>query len=490
MHLQPNTILQGGKYRIHRFINSGGFGCTYEAEHTLLEKRVAIKEFFVKDFCNRDESTARISVATQGKQVLVNKLKRKFIEEAKALSHLHHASIISVSDVFEENGTAYYVMDYVDGSSLSDVLKREGALSEVRALGYIRQVADALAYVHKHNRLHLDIKPGNIMIDDNGRAILIDFGASKQYEEDGGENTSTIQGYTKGYAPPEQMTDDVVTFTPPTDIYALGTTLYKLLTDVTPPSATLRISGESLCELPASVSIATRDAIAAAMQLNRKDRPQSVDAFMVMLDAKVDEATVIEVNDNVEVNDNENKNKHENLEHPQGGYVDCPVGFWALVPVAAFGLAYLVELFYLPYLVYVFSTIAYIMSAGIVFLKMNMNINMLSRVFLVGWAGIMLFVSSKSYIEEMADSIPTFIAEILLLVFLAIRLIKTSAYKFPLMVGMVGTIFDFAHSLSFSILPSDIRQETLYAHAFLMSLSFLLMFFASRMLEKKRVGQC
>ena len=297
MYLQPNTILQGGKYRIKRFINSGGFGCTYEAEHTSLGKRVAIKEFFVKDFCNRDESTASISVATQGKQALVNKLKSKFIEEAKALSRLYHPCVVSVFDVFEENGTAYYVMDFINGSSLSEVLKREGTLSEKRALEYIRQVADALAYVHKHNRLHLDIKPGNIMIDDSGHAILIDFGASKQYEEDGGENTSTIQGYTNGYASIEQMANAVLTFTPSTDIYSLGATLHKLLTGVTPPIATLRACGEQLCALPASVSTTTREAIATAMQLNRQDRPQSMGAFLALLGAKAeardDEETLV-----------------------------------------------------------------------------------------------------------------------------------------------------------------------------------------------------
>ena len=203
MNLPVDRLLQGGKYRIVRFISSGGFGCTYEAEHVMLERRVAIKEFFVKDFCNRDEATAQVTVGTLSKKGLVEKLRRKFVDEAKGLCKLHHPGIVRVSDVFEENGTAYFVMDYVEGRSLNDVVKQEGPLPEARALNYIRQAAEALQYVHEQNRLHLDVKPGNIMLDSEDRVVLIDFGASKQYDEQDGENTSTLLGKTPGYAPLE-----------------------------------------------------------------------------------------------------------------------------------------------------------------------------------------------------------------------------------------------------------------------------------------------
>ena len=225
MKLREGTILQDGKYRIVRFINSGGFGCTYEAEHTLLRKRLAIKEFFVKDFCNRDETTGNIFVGTQSKMALVERLMRKFIDEAVALGKMNHPHIVQVSDVFMENGSAYYVMDYIDGCSLDEMVKRHGRLPEEKALAYIRQAAEALDYVHGMNRLHLDIKPGNIMVDSNDNAILIDFGVSKQYDSVEGENTSTLLGMTPGYAPIEQMGNSVQQFTPTTDIYALGATL-------------------------------------------------------------------------------------------------------------------------------------------------------------------------------------------------------------------------------------------------------------------------
>ena len=297
MHLPNNTLLQGGKYKIVRFISSGGFGCTYEAEHILLKKKVAIKEFFVKDFCNRDETTSQISVGITSKTALVNKLKSKFIAEAQSLCSLEHPNIVHVFDVFEENGTAYYVMDYIDGPSLNDMVKKNGPMSEQKAVGYIMQVADALKYVHSQNRLHLDIKPGNIMVDENDKAILIDFGASKQYDEEGGENTSTLLGKTPGYAPLEQMGNDVVKFLPSTDIYALGATLYKLLTGNTPPSASLLASGETLDAMPSFISEGTRNAITMSMQTNKMKRPQNIDEFEKLLSGDIDESTQIDSED-------------------------------------------------------------------------------------------------------------------------------------------------------------------------------------------------
>lgn len=283
MYLKEGALLQNGKYKIERFINSGGFGCTYEALHTMFDEKVAIKEFFVKDFCNRDENTSHVTVGTQGKKALVEKLKRKFIEEAKVLYKMKHRGIVTVKDIFEENGTAYYVMDYIEGKSLRDIVTTQGAMSENRALKYIKEVAEALSYVHSLNRLHLDIKPGNIMIDENDKAILIDFGTSKQYDEESGENTSTLLGKTPGYAPLEQMGNELVQFYPATDIYALGATLYNMLTGVTPLSATLLASGEELEEMPDSISEKTKQAIESSMQLNRKKRPQSIAAFLEIL---------------------------------------------------------------------------------------------------------------------------------------------------------------------------------------------------------------
>ena len=247
MHLPIGTLLQGGRYEIIRYISSGGFGCTYEARNTKFKniaKSLAIKEFFVKDFCYRDAATNCISVATQNKAELVEKLRAKFLAEAAALYGFNHPNIVRVTDTFEENGTAYYVMEYIDGSSLANIVEKNGPLSEEKALGYIRQVADALKYVHSQNYLHLDVKPHNIMVDGNDRAVLIDFGVSKQYDEANGVNTSTLVGSTPGYAPLEQSGSGIREFSPTTDIYSLGATLFKLVTGIPPllPARSMRMA--------------------------------------------------------------------------------------------------------------------------------------------------------------------------------------------------------------------------------------------------------
>ena len=288
--LAPGTLLHYGTYRIERFLAKGGFGCTYLATHVMLDEPVAVKELFISDYCNRDAS-GTISVAVTSRVAFVEKLHSKFIDEAKAQRRMNHPGIVKVSDVFEENGTAYYVMDYIDGESLSNRLKRLGrGLSEEEALDYIRQAADALRYVHSTGRLHLDIKPSNIMVNREGRAILIDFGVSKQYDANDGRNDSILLGATPGYASPEQQAGDMRYFTPASDIYSLGATLYTLLTNQVPPSVINRSAGVAVQPLPAEVSAPVRAAVEQAMTLDVNQRPASIDDFLDIFDISVAEA--------------------------------------------------------------------------------------------------------------------------------------------------------------------------------------------------------
>lgn len=287
-HLTPNSALQGGKYRITEVLGQGGFGITYLAIQSGLERKVAIKEFFMKELCERDESTSHVTLGTEGSRETVNRFREKFLKEARNIARLNHPNIVRIIDVFEENGTAYYVMEYAEGGSLADKVKREGNLSEPVATCYILQVAHALDYIHERKMNHLDVKPANIMLNEKDECVLIDFGLSKQYDAITGSQTSTTPvGISEGYAPMEQyMQGGVGEFSPETDIYALGATFYKLLTGITPPNASF-VNNESLPldELKAKgVSNKAISVIAQAMEGRKRDRMKSVRTFIDSLD--------------------------------------------------------------------------------------------------------------------------------------------------------------------------------------------------------------
>ena len=278
--IKDNSFLQNGKFRIIRVLGQGGFGITYLAEQTMLRKEFAIKEFFIRDLCARDDSATVYSVTQSD---MVDRYRLKFVKEARILARFNHPGIVKVSDIFDENGTVYYMMEYIDGENLDEIVKREGALSEERALDYISKVADALDYIHQHNVNHLDIKPANIMIRrSDDEPILIDFGVSKQYDEQKDQTTTTPPGVSTGYSPLEQYRPGgVSTFSPQADIYALGATLYKLLTGKTPPNASdMLIDG-----LPSNNAISPnlRKAIEKAMMPRYVDRPKTVIEWMGML---------------------------------------------------------------------------------------------------------------------------------------------------------------------------------------------------------------
>ena len=151
MQLNPDTLLQNGKYRIIRVLGQGGFGITYLAENTYFEKEVAIKEFFPKDFCGRD-NTSHLTLGTQNNTETVAKLKDRFLKEAKNIAKLDHPGIIRILDIVEGNNIAYYVIDYIDRENLNISVKSRGSLSEANAIGYIKKVGAALTYsTHKND---------------------------------------------------------------------------------------------------------------------------------------------------------------------------------------------------------------------------------------------------------------------------------------------------------------------------------------------------
>lgn len=284
MHLKPGTYLQGDKYRIIETLGNGGFGITYLAEHELAGRLVCIKEFFPKEYYNRDDNSCSISLGSKGSAEIMEAYKAKFIKEAKTIARLDHPNIIHIYDVFTENNTAYYVMEYIDGESLSDIVKRHGALSENAAIRYICAVGEALDYIHEHKIMHLDIKPANVMLRKrDGRAVLIDFGLSKQYDTEGNQTSSTPVGISAGYAPMEQYKQGgVKEFSPETDIYSLGATLYYLVTGSVPPQAA-DVADDGLPTLPSHLMSSTSNAIERSMEIQRKRRPHSIKEFFSIL---------------------------------------------------------------------------------------------------------------------------------------------------------------------------------------------------------------
>lgn len=281
--LAVGSTLQWGRYRVERHLASGGFGNTYVVTQVKLNKQRAMKEFFMRGV-NARQADGTVSVSNEENAPSFQSQMNKFVREAERLAAFENDHIVRVQDCFDENGTAYYVMDYIDGCSLSELLQKKGrALTEAEVEPILAQVLDALEAVHNHKDadgnglLHLDLKPGNIMINAEGHVWLIDFGASKQFTRSEAHLTlSSTMMMTPGYAPSEQVNRNAKAIGPWTDFYALGATLYKLLTNATPPPIDDIVDDPEALRLPSSVSSRMADLIRWLMQPSRSKRPQSV----------------------------------------------------------------------------------------------------------------------------------------------------------------------------------------------------------------------
>ena len=311
--LQQGTVLHGKsrEYKIEKVLGQGSFGITYlattkvQVQESLgslqAEMKVAVKEFFMKDLNGR-EGTRVTSFSSGGKEGLCEKYKAKFIKESQNLSKLQHPGIVKVLESFETNGTAYYVMEYCEGGSLEERIKSHGGLGEGEAKSLAGKIGDALSYMHSRGMLHLDLKPGNIMLRADGTPVVIDFGLSKQYTADGKAESSTTVGLgTPGYAPIEQgdYQESKGKFPVTMDVYAFGATVFKMLTGNTPPKASeIMNHGFPAYELQdKNVSITTIRAIKKAMADRVVDRCQSVKEFVTLLGEEPN--TIIEPDDTI-----------------------------------------------------------------------------------------------------------------------------------------------------------------------------------------------
>ena len=278
--LPVGTLLRGGTYRVTRQLKSGGFGNTYVVENVHFGETYAMKEFFMKGVTSRNGTTVCISIEDNAKAFYEQK--EKFKKEAKRIRKLNHPNIVKIHDLFEDNGTCYYVMDFIDGESLADWIKTHGAMPETEALRMLNSALDALGAVHAAGFAHMDVTPRNIMRNKNGDVFLIDFGASKQIASSELRTLSgTAMPYSPGYAPTEQMNKDADRVGPWTDLYALGATMFRLLTTQSPPSSSEVVSfatnGADPFHFTHDITESTQSLIKWMMHPAIEIRPQSVE---------------------------------------------------------------------------------------------------------------------------------------------------------------------------------------------------------------------
>ncbi|MBD2313998.1 serine/threonine protein kinase [Desertifilum sp. FACHB-1129] len=271
MDLIAGTVLQEGKYIIAEVLGQGGFGTTYRATHTYLGQSVVLKTLNenLRQHANFD------------------KFQQQFVAEAQRLAKCAHPNIVKVLDFFEESGLSFIVMEYIPGQTLAELIKSGQPLPEVKAVHYLRQVAEALSVVHQNGLLHRDVKPQNIMRRHGSDfVVLIDFGIAREFTPD---TTQTHTGLlSEGYAPIEQYLPQGKR-SPATDIYALAATLYCLLTGRAPIAAPLRdrIPLVAPRQLQPSLSLAVESATLAGLEMEAGDRPQTVEEWLALLPTPV-----------------------------------------------------------------------------------------------------------------------------------------------------------------------------------------------------------
>ena len=276
--LPKGTRLQGGRFTVGRVLGRGGFGITYKGAHKELRRPVAIKELFPK-FASRVGLSVTVSADLQDS---FRRDRKSVVREARVLAGLDAPGIVNVHDFFNENGTAYIVLEYLEGPTLAAAIKRQGRLPPAEVGRVAAAVCEALAAVHGAGLLHRDVKPANILLARNDRVVLLDFGSARAYEA--GQTQSHTIVVTPDYGAPEQF-GSKGQFGPYTDLFGLGATLYHALTGAPPtPGAVARLqAGQATVSLPSSVPKNLRRAVEATLHIHIADRPQSVADFRVLL---------------------------------------------------------------------------------------------------------------------------------------------------------------------------------------------------------------
>jgi len=296
MSKKSNTLPIGYRlhqYRIESVLGAGGFGITYMAVHEALRTRAAIKEYFPVEWSYRDgnhvlaNTQGGLPTSEAGEDACYTWGLERFLNEAQTLAQVNHPGVVRVRDFFEENGTAYIVMDYEDGEPLSQILQRDKTLPEPQIRRLVEDVLPALDAVHALGYLHRDIKPANLYRRSDGRTILIDFGAARQAL--GRRSKSVTSVFSPGYSPIEQYLVEGKGYGPWTDIYALGTVLYHCVTGAAPIEAPARVLDDPLQpaeELAAGrYNLALLRLIDQAIAVRPEKRFQSISQMRTALEA-------------------------------------------------------------------------------------------------------------------------------------------------------------------------------------------------------------
>lgn len=291
IHMQPGSILHN-RYIIGKVLGFGGFGITYIGWDGKLEQKVAIKEYLPGEFSTRMPGQSKVTVFNGEKSEQFNDGLKKFVGEAKRLAKFQNEpGIVTIFDSFEENDTAYIIMEYLDGETLTTYLEEKGAIPEEEAIEMIMPIMESLKVVHAEGILHRDIAPDNVFITKEGEIKLIDFGASRYATTSHSRSLTVI--IKPGYSPEEQYRSRGDQG-PHTDVYALAATLYKMLTGQTPPDAMERRakyesqSKDILVEphkIKKNISVNRENAILNAMNVRIEDRTPDIPSFISELNA-------------------------------------------------------------------------------------------------------------------------------------------------------------------------------------------------------------
>ncbi len=290
--LAPGTELLHGQYKIVDFLNAGGFGITYRAVDSL-DRKVVIKECFPGAFCRR--SRAIVQPRSRSHRSEFDSIVRLFVQEARSLSKLQHPGIVGVHQVFEENDTAYMALDFVEGRDLLEIMEDPDTdLPPDRIVDILRQMLDAIGFVHSKDMLHRDISPDNILVDETGRPVLIDFGAARQQAQKQSRVLSAMRVVKDGYSPQEFYITGSEQG-PYSDLYALGASFYHLIAGETPPDSQRRLTAIAQGEADPYMPLQGRfpdydDAVLAsidhALKVLPKERMQSAAQWLAMMDGK------------------------------------------------------------------------------------------------------------------------------------------------------------------------------------------------------------